>query len=183
MIFETTDGKIGKLDKKIKRMESTIKMLQDSFETITEIIKKMQDQNESLKKNYQTLDKTKDKMKEINSKQIDARKLLKAPLNPIKEKFKENVDFIREIATEGLEQEDSVIVNENLYFKSPKMMKEDDIISFLKNGSISSDELAHKLHVHKAQVEVWASKLQKKNIIDVKNSGNKVFIVLKRTKT
>ena len=199
MIFETTDGKIEKLDKKIKRMESTIKMLQDSFGTITEVVKKMYDQNDALKKNYQTLDKTKGKMKEINKKGTGMQnmsEMLEAPLNPIKEKIRENIDFIREAAAEGIieaeedQQTDAegvkthntAIVNGAVDFKSPKTMKEEDIILMLKNGSVSSDELAHKLRVHKAQVEVWASKLQKKNIIDVKNSGNKVFLVLKRPK-
>ncbi len=176
MIFETTDGKIEKLDKKIKRMESTIKMLQDSFGTITEVVKKMYDQNDALKKNYAALDKTKDKIREINKAEN--------PLNPIREKIKANVDFIREIATEGVIEThaEEAIINGNLDFKSPKIMKEEDILSMLKNGSVSSDELAHKFRVHKAQIEVWASKLQKKNIVDIKNSGNKVFIVLKGNK-
>ncbi len=177
MIFETTDGKIEKLDKKIKRMESTIKMLQDSFDTITEIVKKMQNQNESLKKNYEILGKTKEKIREINRES--------SPLTPIREKIKENVDFIREVASEGFfepENESINISNGDLDFKNPKTMREEDLISMLKNGSVSSDELAHKLHVHRTQIEVWASKLQKKNLVDVKNSGNKVFIVLKRSK-
>ncbi|MBI4163022.1 MAG: hypothetical protein HY513_05035 [Candidatus Aenigmarchaeota archaeon] len=194
MMFETTNGKIDKLDKKIKRMESTVKMLQDSFGTITEVVKKMQNQNESLKKNYETLGKTKEKMMEISKRETGMRsmsKLLESPLNPIRDKIKENVDLIREVAAESIieaveddhdSEQNSAIVNGVPGFKSPKTMKEEDIIYMLKNGSVSSDELAHKLRVHKAQVEVWASKLQKKNLVDVKNSGNKVLIVLKRSK-
>jgi len=149
-------------EKRIKQLENEINnrldYIEQSFQTFKEIIKKMQKENEELKRDRKIiLEQQKALIKKINLSKNKLAKDIKTFLNPeiesepvkpiekLKEKFLDNISLIKTISSNK-----SI---ENLY----------EMI--MKKGSVKISDAAHKMNVHRIQIEEWAKTLEENNLI------------------
>jgi len=149
-------------EKRIKQLEnewnSRLEYMEQSFRTFREIIRKMQRENEELKKDRKIImEQQKELIRKISLSKNRLAKDVKTFLNPevesepvkpiktLKEKFFDNVSLIKTIS-----RDKSI---DNLY----------EMI--MKKGSVKINDAAHKMNVHRIQIEEWAKNLEDNNLI------------------
>ena len=169
-MFATTDSRIEKLEKKISRMENSIKVMEDTFSSVMDVVKKLNEENSSLKKTMKTMELQKNEINRIK----EEKKQEESFIIPIKNKIKENIEFVQQVAADGFSDD------EVLKMKIPKNITETDLLNSLSNGAIDADRIAWKFGVHRAQIDAWASKLNKQGMVTLRPFGKKMFISLKQ---
>lgn len=171
-MFETTDSRIEKLEKKISRLEGSIKVMEDSFSSVMDIVKKLNSENSSLKKTMKSMELQKQEMEKISQ----VKKQEESIMLPIKNKVKENIEFVQQVVQEGILNTNG----DNLSIKTTKNINEEDLLKSLSNGAIDADRIAWKFGVHRAQIDAWTAKLNKQGLVVLRPSGKKLFISLKK---
>lgn len=177
-MFATTDSRIEKLEKKISRIENSIKIMEDSFSSVMDVVKKLNEENSSLRKTMKYMETQKQEINRIK----EEKRQEESVLIPIKNRIRENIEFVQQVAAEGLlnEKENISHNGEGLKLKISKNITEEDLLSSLSNGAIDADRIAWKFGVHRAQIDAWASKLNKQGSVVLRPSGRKMFISLKK---
>ena len=145
--------------------------MEDSFSSVMDVVKKLNEENSSLRKTMKYMELQKNEINRIK----EEKKQEESVIIPIKNRIKENIEFVQQVAAEGLSGN-----GEGLKLKIPKNITEEDLLSSLSNGAIDADRIAWKFGVHRAQIDAWASKLNKQGAVVLRPSGRKMFISLKK---
>ncbi len=173
MLFQTTDDRVKKLEKRVdemeKNMSKTLMGINDAFTTITDVITKLQQENESLKKEKNIiLSRQKQIAKGIKETGIK-RDIKSSIIEPVKSAVAENFEFIREVARED-------------FAEKPGIKKLLDLVENEKETSFR--DAAEKMGVHELQIGHWASRLKDQKLITVAEKKNKKYLCsVKQAKT
>ncbi len=163
MLFQTTEDKIKKLEKRVdaieKQINRTLTSVHEAFGTITDVITKLQEENAALKKGKDVIVA---KQKQIASqiKDIGIKRDIKMNImEPVKNIVAENFEFVQEVAKEGVSEK-------------PSMQHLLDLVE--KEGEIKVRDAAAKMKVHEVQIEHWANML--KDRMTVTEKKNKKYL-------
>ncbi len=159
-MFSSKDEQIKKLEKNIenleKKMNRNFMRMNDSLQTITDVITQMQQENKSLKKDRDFLiEKHKEIMRSVETESRLIKEMKQKFIEPARKELKEDVELLKTAVGEG--------------FKHGK--KEELFDMVIKSGKIKLKEAARKLNVHEMQIETWAKDMENSGLIDVFESG------------
>ena len=168
MIFQTTEDRIKKLEKRIDSLEKGTKKIllemNESLITVTDVITKLQKENKEMKE-----EKNLNKKKEIlisakrhiedEIKDLGPGIGIRETVRPLKDVIMENYEFIQNVAREGLQ---------------PSMNGLLRLVE--KEGEISPRAAAAKLKVHELQIEKWSSTLKQEKLITIAEKNNRKYL-------
>jgi len=162
MFFPTTEERIKKMEKRIgeieRQMNRSLESMNEALLTMTDIISKLNDENGKFKKEGQMLSSSQKKVeKEIRD--IGVKKEIKENVvEPVKAAIKENMNFVQEVAYEGL----------------PTMNSLARLVE--AQGEIRLQDAASRLRVHELQAEKWATQLKEQKIVAITDKNKKRYL-------
>ncbi len=172
MFFQTTDERIGRLEKRMssfeKDMKKTLLDMNESLKTITEVISRLQEENKGLKdegrmgREKESVENAK-KSVETTAKNIAPNIISMETVKPIREMIEENYEFVQKIARDGL---------------SPSA---GDLCALVgKEKEISMKDAASRMKVHELQVEKWAGTLKAEKLITITDKSNRKYLCINK---
>ena len=165
MLFQTTDDRVKKLEKRMDSLEKqankSLISINESLLTITEVVAKLQEENGSLKKEKNTLiSRQKDVAKQIKDLSIK-KDINDSIIEPVKNAVSENFGLIQEVTREGLTAQPSI----------------NDLLKLVeKEGEIKIQDAASKMKLHEVQIEHWSNILKDQKIISIIEKKNKKYL-------
>lgn len=172
MLFQTTDDRIRKLEKRAdemeKRMNRTLAGINDAFTTVTDVVAKLQKENEGLRKEKAELEKSR---KQVAGQMTETgiKRDIKEIAKPAKNIVAGNFEFIQDVAREGLTSAHGASAQ-------PAAQAGADGLARLveKEGEIQLREAAARLKVHELQAEHWASAV--KDRVGIAEKKNRKYL-------
>jgi len=159
MMEFTKDDHIRRLDKRIDVLESrfnrNFRQIDDSIRTFIDVLEKLEAENKRLLSERDVL--IADYNKLIKGAYIDGKKIAPGLVEPIKSKVKNEMDFVRLVARQTLNEKPS----DKLY----------ELI--ILNREVSDIEAARKLNVKESRISQWANELEQDGLIRIKKSGSR----------
>ncbi|MBI2232436.1 MAG: hypothetical protein HYU56_00815 [Candidatus Aenigmarchaeota archaeon] len=159
-MFSSKDEHVKKLEKGIenleKKMNRNFMRINDSLQTITDVITKMQEENKGLKNDRDFLiEKHKEIMRSVETESRLVKEMKEKLVEPARKELKEDVELFRTAVGEA--------------FSHGK--KEELFDMVMKSGKVKMRDAARKLNVHEMQIETWAQDMEKSGLIDVFEAG------------
>lgn len=150
------DEKMKRLEKRVSQIERTtnknFQQVEEAFSAFRDVLLKMQRENEQLKNDRDFLLNA----YKIHLKTLSAPSLREEIKRNLVEKtgsrIRENFELVRNVAAESLGES-----------------RMDDLFELVfLEGKIKSRDASKRLNVHEKQVEEWAARLEKMNLIETR---------------
>ncbi len=188
MLFESKDEKVEKLEKKIqdldRKMDYNIKRMNESLDTLNQIIIHLEADNKKLRdeKGF-LLERNKKLLRRVPVPDLST-EISNRFVSPAKNTIKENIELVKMVTKEGFVEIKDPEEQKREYRKNPAKVLKDHIINgekfndgksvdslfeiISKDGSLRSDEAARQMNVHDIQIQEWAKILEENEMIEIK---------------
>lgn len=155
MMFSSRDEEIRRLEKKIENLEKrtgrNFVRLNDSLNTVTDVIIRLEKENSELKKDRDfLLEKQKELLRSVETENRLIKEMREKFIEPAREGLRQDIELVKQAISDD--------------YKS----KKDELLDMvMRQGRIKVKEAARKLNVHNVQIETWAQDFEKAGLVQL----------------
>lgn len=155
MMFSSRNEEIRRLEKKIENLEKrtgrNFVRLNDSLNTVTDVIIRLEKENSELKKDRDfLLEKQKELLRSVETENRLIKEMREKFIEPAREGLRQDIELVKQAISDD--------------YKS----KKDELLDMvMRQGRIKVKEAARKLNVHNVQIETWAQDFEKAGLVQL----------------